>query len=593
MPVQSSRLSRRSFLRHGPVALGGLASGLLVAACGGVTASPTAPPAAKPAGDTAAKPTAPPVSQPTSVPTTAPVNVAVPTAAPKTDTFMRAPEPNPKKGGTLRTAYGITVSHFDFHQGGGGPLVMAFDNLVALNMTDGFATIVPELADGWEISPDKKTYTFKMREGVKFHDGTPFSAEDVVATYKRILEPPDKVVSVFKQGLDAVDKVELVDKMTMRFMLKYPWQPFLASLTGVNMVIYSKKHLEENNYDMKKVTAPGTGAFIFKEYQTADKWIFERNPNYWNPALPYVDRLEMLHVPAWSDRGTAVLSDRADFSWNTSKETHDEGKKRSDIVDVRVLPHFGAAYHFVLNNQRKPFNDVRVRKAVHLAVSRQNLIKAFANQEFITMSRWVSHANLYAMPAGEIAKLPGYREDKAEDIAQAKKLMAEAGYSDGFEAELMTADVAPHSQIMAPAFQEELKRTLNIRTSIRPLERALLNDFLGKGEYDIQLSVSWGSDMPDPELMLAKQLKAESNQNYAKYNNPKVDTLLGELRQASADVDREKVAKKIMDELDENPPIYMIGFADHLPMWRRHVKGVVANWRHTQWGRLHTVWLDR
>ena len=582
MPVRFSRLSRRFFL-------GGLALGPLVAACGAPAASPTAPAAT----DATAKPAAAPPSQPTAAPTAAPATVAVPAAAPKTETVMRAPEPNPKKGGTLRTAYGITVNHYDFHQGGGGPLVMAFDNLVALNMTDGFATIVPELAEGWEISADKKTYTFKMREGVKFHDGTPFGAEDVVATYKRILEPPANIVSVYKQNLDAVDKVELVDKMTMRFVLKYPWQPFLAALTGVNMVIYSRKHLEENNYDMRKVTPPGTGAFIHKEYRTGEVWLFERNPNYWNPNLPYVDRLEMLHVAAWTDRGTAVLSDQADFSWNTSKETHDEGKKRSDIVQVRVLPHFGAAYHFVLNNQRKPFDDVRVRRAVHLAVNRQNLIKAFANQEFITMSRWVSHANLFAMKAEEIAKLPGYREDKTEDIAQAKKLMAEAGYPEGFEAELMTADVAPHAQIMAPAFQDELKRTLNIRTTIRPLERAILNDFLNKGEYDIQLSTSWGSDMPDPELLLASRLRAGSNQNYAKYANPKVDKLLDDLRQADADADRKKLVDQITNELDENPPLFMIGFADHLPMWRNHVKGIVANWRHTQWGRLHTVWLDK
>jgi peptide/nickel transport system substrate-binding protein len=577
--------TRRAFLAGLGLALGGVAAGPLLAACGGApAAAPTAAP--KPA---AAEPTKPPALPPT----TAPATVAVPTAAPKADTFMRAPEPNPKKGGTLRTAYGITVSHYDFHQGGGGPLVMAFDNLVALNMTDGFATIVPELAESWQISDDRKTYTFKMREGVKFHDGTPFSAEDVVATYRRILEPPAGVVSVYKPTLEAVDKVELVDKMTMRFVLKYPWQPFLAALTGVNMVIYSKKHLEENNNDLKKVVAPGTGAFIHKEYRTGELWVFERNPNYWNPNLPYIDRLEMLHVPAWTDRGTAVLSGQADFSWNTSKETHDEGKRRSDIVNVRVLPHFGAAYHFVLNNQRKPFNDPRVRRAIHLAVSRQNLIKAFATQEFITMSRWVSHANLFAMKAEELAKLPGYRESKDEDVAAARKLLAEAGYADGFEAELMTADVAPHAQIMAPAFQEELRRTLNIRTKIRPLERAILNDFLTKGDYDIQLSVSWGSDMPDPELMLNKGLRTGSSQNYAKYSNPKVDKLLDELRQATADADRDKIVRQMLDTLDEDPPFYMIGFADHLPMWRTFVKGIVANWRHTQWGRLHTVWLDK
>jgi peptide/nickel transport system substrate-binding protein len=556
----------------------------VLAACGQPAAVAT-PAVSKPAESK-------PASQPTLVPTSPPATVVVPTAAPVSEALMKAPEPNPKKGGTLRTAYGITVAHYDFHQGGGGPLVMAFDNLVALNMTDGLATIVPELAEKWEISPDGKTYTFKVRDGVKFHDGTPFGAEDVVATYKRILEPPASVISVYKENLQAVDKIELVDRLTLKFTLKHPWKPFLAALTGVNMVIYSKKHLEQNSFDMRKTIAPGTGAFIHKEYKTGELWTFERNPNYWNPNLPYVDRIEMLHVPAWSDRGTAVLSDRADFSWNTSMETHQEGLKRSDIVGVRVLPHFGASYHFVLNNSRKPFNDSRVRRAVHLAVSRQNLIKAFATQEFITMSRWISHANSYSQKADEFGKLPGYREEKTEDIAQAKKLMAEAGYADGFDVELMSADVAPHAQIMAPAFQEELKK-LNIRTKIRPLERALLNEFLNKGDFDIQLSVAYGSDQPDPELLLTKQIKTGASQNHYRYSNAKVDGLLNGLRDEADDGGRQRIVRQILDLLDEDPPFYMIGFADHLPMWRKHVKGIVQNWRHTQWGRLHTVWLDK
>lgn len=505
---------------------------------------------------------------------------------------MKAPEPNPTKGGTIRTAYGITVPHYDFHQGGGGPLVMAFDNLVSLNFTDGFQTIVPELAESWEVSPDGKVYTFKTRTGITFHDGTPFSAEDVVATFKRIINPPAGIASVQQQDLAAVEGVELVDANTLRFTLKYPWRPFLEVLTGVNMVIYSKKHLEANNYDMRKVIAPGTGAFIYKEYREAEQWVFERNPNYWNPDLPYVDRLEMLHVPAWTDRGTAVLSGQADFSWNTSMETHMEAQQRTDIVKTRVLPHFGASYHFEINNQKKPFDDPRVRRAIHLAVSRQNLIKAFEMQEFITMSRWVSHANKYAMPIQEFEKLPGYRADKEEDIAQAKQLLTEAGYPDGFEADLMTADVAPHSQIMTPAFQDELKRTLNIRTAIKVMERSLLNEALRRGEYDFQLSVSFGGSTPDPEPMWANHLKTGSPQNFSKYSNSEFDKILDELKSETDEKKRESLVRQGLDILDEDPPFYMVGFADHLPMWRSNVHGIVENWKHTQWGRVLTIWRD-
>jgi peptide/nickel transport system substrate-binding protein len=508
------------------------------------------------------------------------------------DQLMRAPEPDPQYGGTLRTAYGITVSHFDFHQGGGGPLVMAFDNLIALNMTDGFDTIVGELAVDWNVSEDGTVYTFNCREGVEFHDGTPFSAEDVVATYERVIFPPEGISSPQRENFVTVEEVNLVDEFTMEFVLENPWPPFIQALTEVPMVIYSKQHLEENDYDMRDVIAPGTGAFIHSELETAERWTFERNPNYWNPNLPYVDGLEMLHVPAWPDRGTDILTDQADFSWNVSMELHEEGLERSDFVQTRVLPHFGASYHFVINNSREPFDDPRVRRAIHLAVSRQNLIAAFARQEFITMNRWISHANNYAMPIEEFQDMPGYREDKEEDIAEARQLMEEAGYPDGFEAEIMSADVAPHAQIMAPAFQDELLTSLNIQTTISVLERALLTDYLNTGDYDFQLSVAFGTGMPDPETMWAKHLRTDASQNFTRFSNAEFDELLDRIKLEEDEEERERLFHQGMDILDEDPPFLMIGFADHLPMWKNNVHGIVENWNHTQWGRLQTVWMS-
>ena len=141
-------------------------------------------------------------------------------------------------------------------------------------------------------------------------------------------------------------------------------------------IIYSKKTLEENNYDLRSVIAPGTGAFRFVEYLPAEKWVYEANSDYWDPELPYVDGLELLHVPAWSDRGTAVLTDQADMSWNVAKETWDEGKNRPESVQVNKLANFGAYWCFI-NNREAPLDDPRVRRAIHLGVSKQNLSAAY------------------------------------------------------------------------------------------------------------------------------------------------------------------------------------------------------------------------
>ena len=115
-------------------------------------------------------------------------------------------------------------------------------------------------------------------------------------------------------------KVDAVDRLNVRFTLKEPQPYFLELFTPSSMIVYSKKALDENNQDLRKVIAPGTGAFMFKERKVAEKWVMVRNPNYWDPEIPYLDGIELLHIPAWTDRGTAVLTGQADYSPNVSLE---------------------------------------------------------------------------------------------------------------------------------------------------------------------------------------------------------------------------------------------------------------------------------
>ena len=250
--------------------------------------------------------------------------------------FLRPPEPNPKRGGTLRIAGPYTVPHFDIYQGALPiNMMVMYNGLVRKNLVDGLRTIVPELAERWEVSADGKTYTFHLRDGVKFHDGSPFSSADVVATFTKILSPPPGVLSIFKDTFAAVEKVEAVNPLTVRIRLKNPTAYFLELLTGgtslfLAVPIYPKKALEETNYDLRKLAtpAPGTGPFKFKEHKAAEKWVFERNPNYWDPELPYVDRIEFLHVPQMTDRGSAVLTGQADMTQNASVDVWREAEKK-------------------------------------------------------------------------------------------------------------------------------------------------------------------------------------------------------------------------------------------------------------------------
>src|SRR5437867_4631339 len=140
----------------------------------------------------------------------------------------RAAESNPKRGGVLKWAGPAEVAHFDVHQGASRVILCQMhNNLVRFNPADGLKTIIPDLAESWKASPDGKTYTFKLRDGVKFHDGTPLSSADVVATFSRVIFPPSGMASIYKDQFAGVEKVDAVDRLTVRFVLKEPRPYFL------------------------------------------------------------------------------------------------------------------------------------------------------------------------------------------------------------------------------------------------------------------------------------------------------------------------------------------------------------------------------
>jgi peptide/nickel transport system substrate-binding protein len=507
--------------------------------------------------------------------------------------LLQALEPNPVRGGTLRTAFGVTTTSYDIHQGGNvAVLTHMYDGLVRFNPLDGLQSIIPSLASSWNVSDDGRTYTFDLRDGVTFHDGEPLTANDVVATYSRIISPPEGMVSIMQAFFRSVESVEAVDDLTVRFNLSGPQADFMPALAAPFNAIYSKKTLDANNQDLRNVIAPGTGPFVYEDYREGERWILTRNPNYWNTELPYVEQLELIHVAAWSDRGTAVLTGQADFSWNVSQETFERGQQ-TDTIGAKRVPSVGA-YTVIINTEREPFNDPRVRRAMFLALNRPALSEAFRTQEAIAISRWVSHADVYAMPTEEIAELPGYGSDKEDDIATARELLAEAGYPDGFTgAELLSASVPPHAEIMAPAIQDMLLNALNIDLDIRVTERALLFEEESQGQFDLVLDTPTIA-ISDFSAVGNLYFRTGASQNFGNYSNPEFDQLL---QSADVEVDQDQrrdTLRQAEDVLDQDPPWLLVGWTYHLPMWQSDVKGHNMEERiQSVWGSLDTVWLDR
>src|SRR5881227_2276931 len=235
---------------------------------------------------------------------------------------LAAPEPNPKRGGVLR--YGITMRppHFDVHQSATanniGSQGCMFDNLIRRDPRDSGQTIIPDLAHSWEITKDSKTYTFLLRKGVKFHDGGDFTAEDVQATYQRIIFPPQGFSSPRTPLFSTVEAINVRDSHTIEFKLREarPKEFMLGAFASGWNIIVRKKTLEDNNYNLRQVMDyPGTGPFRHKKRVDKEVWVMERNPDYWNEGLPYLEGIEFYHLTPWAPEvGASLLAGKVDYA---------------------------------------------------------------------------------------------------------------------------------------------------------------------------------------------------------------------------------------------------------------------------------------
>lgn len=509
---------------------------------------------------------------------------------------LMSPDPNPKRGGEIKTAWGATTKHFDIHQGGAGHIMTSFYNkLFSLDPTVGLAEITPELATSWDISGDGMEFTFNLREDVKFHDGSDFSADDVVVTFDRIIFPEnyEGMTSVSQSLFDAIGAIEKVDENTVKFTLDEPrvWQFDLFSMTSA--VIYPSDYLEANNYDIRTDVAPGTGPFKFVENKPGELWEFEANIDYWNPELPYVDTVIMQHVPAWTDRGTAVLTGQADFSWNVSRDTWDQGTERDDIFNA-LLDNFGAL-EVKWNNEKAPFDDPRIRRAVHLAINRHQAVDVY-REEVNIVSRWMSKAGEGATPDEELYQIPGYKRENSDDIAEAQRLLAEAGYPGGEGLrtfKLVSASVPGHAEVLSPFFVDQLRTNLGMDVEISVVERALVSEEYKK-DFDLVLSTIFHSPVKNHTPLWQVVWTTGASQNFGKYSNPEFDAIVKELNGELDGAKRAELFRQGEEILDANPPQFHFGFTAHMPMWRDYVKGLqLENRVQTEWGRFETVWLDR
>lgn len=437
----------------------------------------------------------------------------------------------PKAGGTLVAAAEIDPISLDPHTNSNFSAVQAFDHIYeSLTAYDEKTNIVPALAQSWEITNGGKTYTFKLRPNVKFHNGQTMTAEDVKYSIDRVLEP--KTASPWRSWFDQVQEIRVVDPLTVQMNLKAPY-PLLGSFAGMRAAGIIPKGLAER--ENLKIKGIGTGPFKLTEYVPQDRVVYARNPDYWDKPLPYLDGMVFKVLAEENARLAALRAGQIHYAFLSAQGAAQlEGAAG---ITVSKSPFAWVVLHYV-NVFKKPLSDARVRRAIRMAVDTNEVIQKAAFGA--------------AVPSGPVPTGYGdwYLEPQSlpylkPDVEGARKLLAEAGYPNGFKMEIKCSPQYPEFVATTLVMQSALKK-LNIDVTVTQMEwgafvaeNAKSNQSRGREGSDVYASAN--TFRPDPDGFLYPYFHSTGPLNKGGYENAKLDALLVEARQSSNHAERRRL----------------------------------------------------
>jgi len=512
---------------------------------------------------------------------------------------LKAPEPNPKRGGVLR--YGITMRppHFDVHQSGTinnlGSQGCMFDNLVRRDPRDSGKTIIPDLAHSWEISKDGKTYTFFLRKDVQFHDGADFTADDVKATYDRISKPPAGISIPRSILFSSVSEINVRDKHTIEFKLASP-RPVNFIMSGFASgwnVIVRKKTLEDNQYNLRRVVdIPGTGPFKSKRRVENEIWVMERNPSYWNKEVAYLDGIEFYHaLPFSPELGSSVLAGRTDYARIVDPVS---SRKAQGTPGMSSLNYYQSVIQGTWPNaKKKPFDDPRVRRAVHLVFERAVLVDVVKDVAPMMVGGFIYPFSDFATPIKELETRPGYQTDPSAAVKEAKALLAAAGYKGGAPLDFLVRDVATF-KLWAQAIQAMLQQSLGIESNLRTVVESVWFDDTKSGNFDLAVGAIV-STLLDPSDYFNAWYRKDGPQNYSGWDHAEFNELLPQIDQEVDTAKRLALIRKAEYIMEKEVPMFPICWEKINDIWYNYVKGHNPK---DYFGiydvvRMDTMWLDK
>src|SRR4051812_38319109 len=298
---------------------------------------------------------------------------------------LGASEPTPKSGGTLEFAVTVEPENYDCHGNTSfaflHPIAPHYSTLLKFDAAN-YPEVVGDLAESWSISPDRLTYTFKLRPDILFHDGSKLSSADVKASYERIIHPPPGIVSARQADYAAISRIDTPDPRTAVFHLKWPEAAMLANFASPWNCIYSAAKLSADP-NFPKTHVLGTGPFAFVEHVQGKHWAGRRWEKYFRPGRLYLDRYQAdFMAPAAVMEAYRSGSILAEFRGVSPKQRDELIQALKDQVTVDENPWLSNLI-VVFNAKRAPFNDARVRRALSLAIDRWGAVEREGSTTFL------------------------------------------------------------------------------------------------------------------------------------------------------------------------------------------------------------------
>jgi peptide/nickel transport system substrate-binding protein len=507
--------------------------------------------------------------------------------------------PTPKSGGVLNAMHREDPPSLSIHEEAtiatNWGMMPCYNNLVLFNPLRGQespTTIIGELAEKWAWRDGGKTLVFTLRQGVRWHDGQPFTSKDVKYTFDLVRAAPGVPplrLNPRKVWYAQIDAIDTPDPYTAVFRLKRP-QPSLLMLLASGYSPVYPAHVPAAELRTRCV---GTGPFKLKEYRPGELIELVRNPDYFIKGRPYLDGIRFIIIKERGTRIAALQAGRVDVTMPQEGSKIAAQQLKKAVPSMVIFETSQSINDNLLTNfKRAPFTDARVRRALSLAIDRRTYVQA------VRQGGGAAGASMLPRPWGawglaleDLAGLPG-TGDPAKQKAEARQLLTEAGFAPGRPLRLVVSTRAIAIYVDMATFVIDQLKQIGVEGTLEQVESAVWFAKLTRGEYELGANLT-GVSVDDPDSNFYENYVCGSPRNYSQYCNPEVDRMIDEQSQMADQVKRRRLVAEIQKRLEIEGARPILGWSnDYYAMWP-FVKNLIPHQSVYNYARLQEVWLDR